>query len=177
MISIIYMNCKDNHNTNICKHFVNTCNDIIHCVEIQGINASWQELFLALLSAIKSFEHNENIARKIENEFYVRFFAERQLHRIFNTIIPKFRVSATMKIALLHHREAAARCIEANISKLDSYGGCALSPKPSKEATARCFSEYIYKRLGINTNLVLDDKKIHRIFLGIIGCSHLFIKE
>uniref|UniRef100_A0A7C5Z089 Uncharacterized protein n=1 Tax=Ignisphaera aggregans TaxID=334771 RepID=A0A7C5Z089_9CREN len=49
----------------------------------------WQSHVIALLTLYKAFSKNINIARKIELEYMVRLFSERQISTIINNISPK----------------------------------------------------------------------------------------
>jgi tRNA threonylcarbamoyladenosine modification (KEOPS) complex Cgi121 subunit len=49
----------------------------------------WQSHVIALLTSYEAFSKNINIARKIELEYMVRLFSERQISTIINNISPK----------------------------------------------------------------------------------------
>lgn len=157
----------------MCDYLNNICKDVKMCILVQDIVAQWQELVLAFINTINAIKSGKNIARKHEYEFYIRFFAERQINTILNNYLAKVKHEDNYKILLIHHDEANLICLKKVLDSINNV--CRLAPKPEATALQKLYLDYIESHLKIGHGYPFD--KAHRIVLGIISCGNVLIKD
>ncbi|MEM1525559.1 MAG: hypothetical protein QW775_03350 [Ignisphaera sp.] len=176
MITITYMQCDEELGINICDYLKKCCH-INQCLLIQRVNAMWQELTLAFINMLKAIENRKTVARKSELEFYIRFFAERQLHHILNEYLMNIRCSSNIMLVILSHNEDAYPCIKDCLDNFLNHNiYCKLAPRPSTKDVLATYLEVIKHHINIGFNEDADEDKYQKLALGIIGCGEIFIK-
>lgn len=173
MITIIYMQCLEEISKELCRHLNNICEGIEFCVIVPNIVASWQEFALAFINTLNAIKNRKNIARKLELEFYIRFFGERQIHIVLDRYLPKIKCSEGYKILLIYHIRDISNCLRDALNKFNSI--CSIAPKPNDDILRKFYLNYIKSRINIEQDIALA--KVHRIILGIIGCGDVLIKS
>lgn len=172
MILIEYIYCDKS--VNLCEYLKQCYNNITLCLFIEELPASWRELSLALIKTLKAIEDKKTVARKVELEFYIRFFAERQIHYIFNKYLPTTKFSSKLKMLITRYSDKDTRRIEECLKNISDIG-CKLIEKPHNDNILSLYSA-ILKYHGFDVDFDNIDKK-QKIILGIIGCGDILIKK
>lgn len=176
MITIVYLYCSKEFDHSICDYLNKSCSGIEFCILVPSIIASWQELALALINTLDAVRNRRNIARKLELEFYIRLFANRQIHSILSNYLTELGVHVNARTVLISHNNEAQSCIEAHINKLlASSSHCRYLPKPEDKELHKLYLKIMENTIGSNLDIRTD--KAHKISIGIIGCGALLIKD
>lgn len=176
MIAIIYMRCSKEFDNYICNYLDKSCPGIELCINIPNIVASWQELALAFINTVDAIKGKKNIARKPELEFYIRFFANRQIHTVLNDYLAEYKPYTNFKTVLISHDDKSQSCIETHIDKyLTSNSHCRYLSKPESGELHKLYLKFIENSTGLNLDMHVD--RAHKIIIGIIGCGALLIKD
>lgn len=177
MITIAYMLCDGEPDINICNYLEKCHHSINQCIHVQGINAMWPELTLSFINMLKAIENRKTIARKAELEFYIRFFAERQLHHILNEYLTNIRCSPNIRLLILSHSDDASPYIKECLdSFLNHSAYCRFAPKPDIKDVSSIYLEIVKHHINVSLNKDVHIDKYQKITLGIIGCGDIFIR-
>lgn len=176
MITITYMQCDEEPSTNICEYLKKCCN-INQCILTQRINAMWQELALAFINMLKAIENRKTVARKSELEFYIRFFAERQLHHILDEYLTNIKYPSNIMLLILSHNDSDYPCIKECLDNFLNHNiYCKLAPRPSTKDALATYLEIVKHHINIDFNEDINVDKYQKLALGIIGCGEIFIR-
>ncbi|MEM1645872.1 MAG: hypothetical protein QXL96_08410 [Ignisphaera sp.] len=127
---------------------------------------------------LKAIENRKTIARKPELEFYIRFFAERQLHHILNEYLANIRCHPNIRLIILSHSDDASPHVEECLNSFLGYNVyCRFAPKPNIEDVSNIYLEIIKHHINVNLNKDTAIGKYQKISLGIIGCGDIFIRS
>lgn len=176
MITIAYIYCSRDFDNNICDHLDRSCPGIELCTCIPSVAASWRELALAFINTVDAIKNKKNIARKPELEFYIRFFANRQIHTVLNNYLAEYKPYANLRTVLISHDSNSQSCVEIHIEKiLSSTGYCRYLHEPESKELHKLYLKFIEKSLGSNLDIGIDEAR--KIVIGIIGCGAILIKD
>lgn len=178
MITIAYMSCSYIPHEHLCQQLKSLCKGVDLCLVAQNITASWKELSLALLNTLNAIRTGKAIAKKIDFEFYIRFFVERQITTILNSLTRATPQTIINGVLLAYHDDSALPCIKALLNKpmIDDMGiNCVIMSRPEDELMHKFYSDYIKYHLGNIVNV--DPGTVQAIVLGIIGCNDILLKD
>lgn len=190
MITIVYIQCISEFKEGLCHYLINSCNSIELCLYIHDFMASWQELVLAFTNVLNAIKNGKNIARKIELEFYIRFFVERQIHIVLNHHLTRLRqdlhvleklddVRSKYGILLMSHDKNMSQCISSVLNNFMKHGICRYVAKPRVENMQKLYIDFIEKHgfggISISTNL--NSAEIQKLVLAVIGCGNILLKD
>lgn len=176
MITIAYMQCEKSSITNICYNLQQYCSNIILCLFIQRIPTLWSELTLALIKVLKAIENKRTIARKIEFEFYIRLFAERQIHHILEEYLTTIEYDQEHVLLIMKYDDEADNCIKEYLKRIPIVG-CKFTEKPSNDKVLNLYLN-ILKHHNFNVDINnIDINKVQKIIISIIGCGDILTKS
>jgi tRNA threonylcarbamoyladenosine modification (KEOPS) complex Cgi121 subunit len=171
MIFIGYIHC--NKTVNPCEYLKHFCNCIKLCLYIEELPALWEELSLAFIKTLKAVEDRKTVARKIEFEFYIRFFAERQIHYIINKYLATKKTNSKTSF-IITKCDKDEQCVSEYLKNLLNLG-CKYIEKPGIDEALNLYS-IILKHHDLDVD-IHSIEEIRRIALGIIGCNNILIKK
>ncbi len=172
MISLAFIQCESDHDEEICTKVNELCYGVKLCLLLQGIKAPWQSIVLAFFNTVKAMETKENVARKPELEFYIRFFAERQIHTVLNEYLPRF--SEGHKLLLVYSINECASKVLRNVLK---DAKCSFLYETYDSYLNQFYVNYLKTKIGKDRTNIFNSIEYDKMVLGIIGCSNLLIKD
>ena len=172
MILLAFIQCESDQYEEICTKVNELCSGVRLCMSLQGLKAPWQNIVLAFFNTVKAVETKKNVARKPELEFYIRFFAERQIHTVLNKYLSRF--SDRHKLLLVYSINECTSKVLRNVLENTK---CSFVYETHDSYLNQFYVDYLKTKIGEDRIRIFDSIEYGKIVLGIIGCSNLLIKD
>ncbi|MCS7110664.1 MAG: hypothetical protein RMI45_02865 [Ignisphaera sp.] len=154
------------------------------CIATSLYNMPWQSHVLALLTSYNAFSGGVNIARKMEIEYMVRLFSERQISTIVSGISENLSDDRYIVVLQLHSQyEECGE--ELNVSRItDVIGGviedysCRFIDWSEllKKPTLHAVNALTIFRRSRNIDTKGLEENLNEILIGVSGCNSILIE-